>query len=156
MLSIRLPRELLVVRRLKLKLHCLPNWDWDMHHHHLLLIFPLSMTQMPVHHRLSRMPPHKDNLAILMTLVTQGRPRLRQTTAPSLLYRKHKLPKARFEKAAMLGKRPKTFSKPLILDNCFKSMERQYLQIPRQRHLRYLPAPSRHRRHLIAKQLRQL
>jgi hypothetical protein len=109
MLSIRLPRELLVVRRLTLKLHYLPIRDM---HHHLSLIFPLSMTRMPVHHRLSHMRPHKDNLAILMALVIQGRLRLWQIIALSLLRRKHKLPKARFEKAAMLGKRHKIFSKP--------------------------------------------
>lgn len=147
-----LPRELLVVRRLRLKLHCLPIRD--MHHRRLLLIFPSSMTQMLVHHRLSHIPPHKDNLAILLALVIQGHPRLRQIIALSLLRRKHTLPKARFEKAAMLGKRLKTFSKPSILDNCFKfptRMERQYIQIPRQCHPRYLPVPTRHRRHSIVK-----
>jgi len=65
---------------------------------------------MQVHHRASHVPPLKeDNLAILMALVIKGRPRLPLILALSLVRRKHKLAKAKFEMAPMLGKRPKTF-----------------------------------------------
>lgn len=108
LLFTRLPRELLAVRRRTLRPLCLAIKD--IHHHHLSLMFLSSMTQMQVHRHLSHVHQHKeDKLDILMALGFKGHPHLRLILTLRLVCWKY--PRAKFERAATLGKRHKTFSK---------------------------------------------